>query len=160
MSTYDIQTRVSHNQTIGAGALSESSIRIIGNDAPGPLTLSGRDIGSGTDLVFRIHVTEAFTGGGFTSLGVSVVVATDEALSTGAPFGITTLAITGMTLGNEMDVRIPSLSELNITGVAYLGLLYLPNGGVPATGKLSAWIPLGDSANKPRRLLANYTGPV
>lgn len=162
--TYDAATRISNNQSlIGVvtpiPAVSDSSIKIIGL-LGGPTSLTGRDIGNSADLAFRVHVTQAFTGG-VGAVDFSVVMSSDPLLGLGGLtiLGVTSIFASALFLGNEFDIRIPALSELNVaTGLEYIGLAYTPD-VAPVTGAISAWIPLGHSPNKPRRLQANYTGP-
>lgn len=157
--TYDIATRVSNNQSlVGVPfAVSTNSILVL-SLAGTPSGIAGRDLGRGEPLVFRVFVTQAFDAG-VASLNVSVLGATDAALTAGTVFyGTTGITNSGLGLGNEFDVRIPSFSEAQALGVAYLGLFYAPS-ALPATGAVSAWIPLGHSPGLPRRLVPNYLGP-
>jgi prepilin signal peptidase PulO-like enzyme (type II secretory pathway) len=156
--TYDINTRVSNNQVLAGGGLAPStnSILIIGNLGT-PLSLAGRDVGAGEGLVFRVFITQAFDGT-VASLIVNTVVSANSDLSAPTLTGATTVTASGLFLGNEFDVRIPTLSEYNAAGSFYLGLYYTPS-AVPVTGAVSAWIPLGESPNRQRRLTGNYTGP-
>lgn len=158
MTNHDALTRISDNQAINAAfVVSTNSIKIIGNLGL-PLSLAGRDIGNSGKLTFRCHVTEAFSGGGIASLTVNIATAATEDLSVPTLLGATVVPLTGLVQGNEFDVRIPSLGELQAVGLNFIGLVYAPS-AVPTFGRLSAWMALGDSPNRPRPLRANYTGP-
>lgn len=158
MTNYDAFTVVSTAQAINAAFVaSTNSVRIIGNVGL-PLSLAGRDVGNGRNLAFRVRVTTAFSGGGIASLTVNVATSANADLSVPTLLSATTIPLTGLVLGNEFDVRIPALSELQAVGLEYLGLVYAPN-AVPVAGAVSAWIGFGDSPNRPRPLRANYTGP-
>lgn len=160
MTTYDIQTRISDNQSlIGLPvAASTSSIRITGSGSSFPITLVGRDIGNGERLYWRFHVTQAFDGA-VTSLIINTVVSADPSLVPPTIIGTKTILLAGLGLGNEFDVEIPPLSEYQEVGNVYIGVYYTP-AVVPTTGAISGWIPLGDSPARPRAQRANYVGPV
>lgn len=159
--TYDALTRVSNNQVLagapGGLALSEKSINLLSSGITARIL--GRDVGPGTNLAFRLHITQAFDAGAG-NLSVSVAFTTDEALLSGTFVAALTIPNAALTLGKEFDVPIPK-PTLALIGAApqYLGLLYVASGGAIATGALSAWMPLGHSAGLPRVYNANYTSP-
>lgn len=160
MSTYDAYTRIANAVDLRGPLLggfgSTDSIQIIGTTGT-PLTLAGRNIGSGAKLAFRLFWTETVDVG-VASCSFSVVVSDNADLSSPTILGSETFVSSQMVAGREMDINIPSITEAAAVGQAYIGLAWLAS-AVPSTGKFSAWIPLGDSPNKPSRLRANYTGP-
>jgi hypothetical protein len=167
VTTYDAYTRVSNNQSlIGVPLALSSSIPIL-TDIPasgGPLAAGGlpkRNIGDGADLVFRIHVTEAISGGGFTSLTVTLLAAQDDALTISDLLCSVTIPAAKCAVGAEFDVNITSSSlALQLgPGHAYIGLLYTMTGGNPTSGAVSAYIPLHSSPSPVAKLGANYVGP-
>lgn len=154
--TYDAYTRIANNTTLAIAGVTDS-IQVIGTTGT-PLTLAGRNVGSGARLAFRIFWNQTVDVG-VASVSFSVIVSDSASLSSPSVLGSKTFVSTQMVAGREMDIEIPSITESALPGQAYIGLGWLAS-AVPSTGAFSAWIPLGHSPNTPSRLRANYTGPT
>lgn len=156
---YDTFTRVSNAQDIAGetSAVSENSVPLSVGSGPGGAQVL-RDIGVGTPLAFRCHVTTAFSAG--ETFVVEVIIASNAALTSSVTAIGATAAITtdNLTAGTEFDVPIPPLTQayLAANGKSHMGLRYLPSSAL-AAGAISGWISHRDSAGTPRRYARNFT---
>jgi hypothetical protein len=157
VSTYDAYTRIANGTTLAIAGVTDS-IRVINGVSGTPLSLAGRNIGSGTKLAFRIFWTQTVDVG-VASVAFSVITSDFADLSSPTVLGSKTFVSSQLVVGREMDIEIPSLTEAAAAGQTYIGLGWLAS-AAPSTGAFSAWIPLGHSPNKPSRLTANYVGPT
>jgi hypothetical protein len=163
--TYDALTRVSNNQSlIGLGlAVSDGAIPILTNiPSAGPLgAVVRRNIGNSAHLVFRLHVTQTISGGGFTSLTATLLAAQTDNLLVFDALNSVNVTAAKCVAGAEFDLDISSANAPLQLGPAhaFLGILYTMNGGAPTAGAISAFIPLHDSPSPVPTLGANYTGP-
>lgn len=170
MTNRDAYTHVSSSQDIGDGSttsfVSTNSIPVAVALGPGGAAVL-RDIGSGAKLKFRVMIAEALDAD--LTLRVDAILAPEDDLTgalavVGCHLVDTNIAI----LGTEFDVPIAPIpaaildaagvGEFVTAGGGFLGLRYVLS-AASSVGKVSAWMPLGDSPGTPRRYAGNYTGP-
>lgn len=162
MSTYDVATRVSNAQSlvgIATPTPSESSIRLISMGAT--TRLLGLDVASGAPIKFRMRIATSFDAG-TVSMVVGVIYSSTADLL-GTPYLETmrtlTVANAELVAGYEHDIVLPMIPPA-VSGplLEYVGLFYWPT-VAPSTGAVTAFVPLGENANTPRRYPGNFTGP-
>jgi hypothetical protein len=163
VTTYDIYTRVSNAQTIVDAAdpvfYADNWVPIAVGVGPGG-TAVVHDIGAGARVAFRCHVAESFKAG--LTLRVAVVYADDASGTNLVEGGSEVLVDTDVALlGTEFNVPINPLTQALLAGngKSHVSLRYTFSAANDTTGKISAWIPLGQSPTTPRRYAGNYTGP-